>query len=66
VGIEKRKRTTRIDIRFLDGDKAGLVENVSGSRLPIPWSGVAGYDELMANWQRLDNDDLDETGEFAD
>lgn len=65
VGIEKRKRSTRVDIEFLDGDRAGLVENVSGSRLPRPWRDVAAYDELMASWQRLDNDDLDETEDWA-
>ena len=65
VGIEKRKQTTRVDIEFLDGDKAGLVDNVPGTRLPRPWSHVAKYDELMANWQRLDHDSLDETEDWA-
>ena len=40
-------------------------ENVPGTRLPRPWSEVAGYDELMANWQRLDHDVLDETEDWA-
>ncbi len=65
IGIEKRKQSTRVDIEFLDGDKAGHVDNVSGARLPRPWSDVADYDELMANWQRLDTDVLDETEEWA-
>lgn len=65
ISIEKRKQTTRVDIEFLDGEKVGRVENVSGNRLPRPWSDVAEYDELMANWQRLDHDSLDETEEWA-
>lgn len=65
VGIEKRKQTTRVDVEFLDGDKAGARENVPGTRLPRPWSDVGEYDELMANWQRLDQDALDETEDWA-
>ncbi|AEF35368.1 hypothetical protein JDM601_1368 [Mycolicibacter sinensis] len=37
VSIEKRKQTTRVDIKFLDGDKAGTRENVPGTRLPRRW-----------------------------
>src|ERR1700742_4420214 len=47
------------------GDKAGVRENVPGTRLPRPWSDVGEYDELMANWQRLDQDALDETEDGA-
>jgi hypothetical protein len=65
VSIEKRKQTTRVDIEFLDGDKAGARENVPGTRLPRRWCDVVEYDELMANWQRLDRDALDETEEWA-
>lgn len=61
----KRKQTTRVDIEFLDGDKAGVRENVPGTRLPRPWSDVCDYDELMANWQRLDQDALDDTEDWA-
>lgn len=65
IDIEKRKQTIRVDIEFLDGDKAGVRENVPGTRLPRPWNHVGAYDELMANWQRLDQDVLDETEESA-
>jgi hypothetical protein len=65
IGIEKRKQTTRVDIEFLDGDKAGVCENVPGTRLPRPWNEVAEYDELMANWQRLDQEALDDTEDWA-
>jgi hypothetical protein len=54
-----------LTIEFLDGEKAGRRDNVPGSRLPRPWSDVADYDELMANWQRLDCDSLDETEDWA-
>lgn len=65
VGIEKRKQTTRVDIEFLDGDRAGLHDNVPGVRLHGPWSTVAQFDERMANWQRLGNSDIDKTEESA-
>lgn len=65
IGIERRKQTTRVDIEFLDGVKAGVRDNVPGIRLPRAWSEVAEYDELMANWQRLDRNSLDETAEWA-
>ncbi len=64
-GIEKRKQTTRVDIEFLDGDRAGLHDNVPASRLHGLWSTVTEYDELMANWERLDHCCLDEAEEWA-
>lgn len=65
VGIEKRKQTTRVDIEFLDGGKAGARENVHGARLPRPWSDGVEYDALMANWQRLDRDSPDESEDWV-
>lgn len=65
ICVERRKQTTRVDIEFLDGDKAGFHDNVPGNRLRARWSEVAAYDELMANWQRLSGSDLDETEESA-
>jgi hypothetical protein len=53
LGIEKRKQTTRVDTEFLDGDRAGLRDNVPGGRLHGRWSEVEDFDERMANWQRL-------------
>lgn len=63
--IEKRKQSTRVDIEFLDGERAGRHENVPASRLHGPWSTVTEYDERMANWQRLDGGGLDPTEESA-
>jgi len=65
LAVEKRKQSTRVDIEFLDGEQAGLHDNVPATRLHGPWSTVAQYDERMANWQRLAGSDLDETEESA-
>lgn len=65
VGIEKRKQTTRVEIEFLDGAKRGHRDNVPGNRLPQPWGDVAEYDVLMAEWQRLDGNSLDEAEDWA-
>lgn len=65
AGIEKRKQTTRVDIEFLDGEKAGLRENVPGSGLHGPWSTVEFFHERMANWRRLSAIDIDEAEEAA-
>lgn len=65
LGIEKRKQTTRVDVEFLDGERAGVRDNIPSTRLHGPWSSVVEYDERMANWQRLDRDGLDETEEWA-
>jgi hypothetical protein len=54
VGIEKRKQSIRVDVEFLDGTKCGRRENIPGSRLNGTWSTVQAFDELRANWQRLD------------
>lgn len=65
LGVEKRKQTTRVDVEFLGGERAGVQDNIPATRLHGPWSSVAEYDERMANWQRLDCDGLDETEEWA-
>ncbi len=65
LGIEKRKQTTRVDVEFLDGERAGVQDNIPATRLHGSWSSVAEYDERMANWQRLNGDGLDETEEWA-
>lgn len=66
-GVEKRKQSIRVDIEFLDGTKAGRHENVAGTRLHGPWSGVEAFDELRANWLRLsgNGESLDETEQSA-
>ena len=61
LAIEKRKQTTRVDIEFLDGERAGRRENVPGTRLHGLWSTVVRYDRRMADWQRLSGVDVDET-----
>ena len=63
--IKKRKQSTRVDIEFLDGEKAGRRENVPGSRLHGPWSTVGAFDRRWANWQRLDGDGLDDVEQSA-
>lgn len=65
LGIEERKHTTRADIEYLDGKRAGKQENVPGSRLHGPWSGVAQFNEQMANWERIDGGRLDSVEESA-
>lgn len=65
LGIETRKQTIRVDIKFLDGEQAGLHENVPGTRLHGPWSTVEFFDERMANWSRLSGSPIDETEELA-
>lgn len=66
VAIDQRKKTPRYEVEFLDGEKAGIVENVPAGRLRGPWSGVEGYDEHMAHWQRfLDEEPLDSTEDGA-
>ncbi|MEU0509063.1 hypothetical protein [Amycolatopsis sp. NPDC006125] len=53
VAVDRRKKTARYEVEFLDGEDAGKQENVSANRLRGPWAEVAGYDEMMANWERL-------------
>lgn len=65
LAVEKRKQATRVDIEFLDGERAGICDNVPGTRLHGLWSAVAEYDERMANWQRLDSAVIDEIEESA-
>ncbi|MFV8172464.1 hypothetical protein [Mycolicibacterium peregrinum] len=66
VAIDQRKKTPRYEVEFLDGEKAGTVENVPAGRLRGAWSGVEGYDEYMAHWQRfLSEEPLDHTEDGA-
>lgn len=66
LAIDQRKKTPRYDVEFLDGEKAGTVENVPAGRLRGSWSEVEGYDEYMAHWQRfLDEEPLDSTEDGA-
>lgn len=65
LDIEKRKQTVRVDVEYLDGERAGVHENVPGTRLYGPWSAVTQFNERMANWERLGHSDIDETEESA-
>lgn len=65
LAVEKRKQTTRVDIKFLDGERVGQCDNVPANRLHGLWSTVTEYDERMANWQRLGSSELDEVEESA-
>jgi hypothetical protein len=62
VTITMKKTSARLEVAFLD-DQDGRVENVPGSRLPVPWGEVTSYDAMMANWKRIDELALDRTEE---
>lgn len=53
LDIEEKKQSVRADVEFLDGERAGIQENVSGRRLKTLWSKVVDYDRRMAEWERL-------------
>lgn len=65
VEVDARKKNPRYDIEFLEGEKMGTLESIPGSRLRGPWAGVREYDELMANWERLDQVQLTDHEESA-
>ncbi|NTW39443.1 MAG: hypothetical protein HGA44_06070 [Cellulomonadaceae bacterium] len=65
VADQREGRPPRVEVEFLDDQKAGTVKKVSPSRLCGPWSGVATFDALMANWARVSVHELDETEETA-
>jgi len=64
-GIARDRRKSRVDIEFLDGKKAGALETVPGGRLKVPWCQAGGYNDVMANWGRLDEEKLDEVEDLA-
>lgn len=63
--VNDHERRHRRVIQFLDGDKAGTVEDVPAKRLREPWENVTAYDTLMENWQRIDDADLTDTERYA-
>lgn len=65
VGIDERKRSVRYDIEFLNGDKAGTVENIPAGRLRGPWANVRDFDEHMALWERFCEQAMDEHEDAA-
>lgn len=54
LSIEQKKQSFRADVEFLDGDRAGTLENVPGRRLKAPWNDVANDGLMAAAWERLD------------
>ena len=65
LSIDRRKHTTRALIEFLEGERAGVVEDVPAGRLRCPWSRVAEHDTRMANWQRISGYELTPVEERA-
>jgi hypothetical protein len=60
MAVMPKKTSARVEVRFLD-DPDERTENVPGSRLRVPWTEVAPFDAMMANWQRLNDLELDST-----
>lgn len=65
VEIDRRKKTPRYVVEFLDGDKVGTTENVPGGRLRGPWANIREYDTAMANWERIDQVQLTDAEQSA-
>lgn len=63
--VNRSKRSVRVVVEWLDGDQSGHVEDVPAGRLRGLWEDVTAFDELMANWNRIDGYDLDSTEERA-
>jgi hypothetical protein len=55
VNEDKRKR---IEVEFLNGDKAGIVESTPQGRLKAHWSTVTEYDWWQKQWQSIDGGGL--------
>lgn len=65
VETTKNRHNVRATVEYLDGEDAGRTENVPGSRLRVPWSEAAEFDERMANWDRLDQEQITEHESYA-
>lgn len=65
VATDQRKKLPRYDVEFLDGEKAGVVENVPGSRLRGSWAGVSEYDRRMTFWARFVDEAMDSAEDAA-
>ncbi|NKS62346.1 hypothetical protein GS966_19885 [Rhodococcus hoagii] len=53
LALEPKRQSFSADVEFLEGERAGMRENVSGRRLKAPWCDVAAYDQRMGDWERL-------------
>ena len=56
--ITPKKASASVEVEFVD-DAARRVQTVSSSRLKVRWSGVEAYDARQADWQRIDDFELD-------
>jgi hypothetical protein len=65
TAIHEKKRSYRAEVLFREGDAAGTTENVPANRLHGRWADATKYDELMANWRRLDEFELTQSEESA-
>ncbi|WP_446224817.1 hypothetical protein ACTWPB_06715 [Nocardia sp. IBHARD005] len=66
MAIDKRPRSVRVEVEFLDGEKSGQRENTPSGRLHGHWRTVGQYDEFMRNWSRLAAEgDISEVEESA-
>lgn len=60
IAIREGKRSSRVDLEFLDHPDAPPVEDLPAGRLRVPWSEVVAFDERMAAWDRLADEDITE------
>lgn len=65
INVVRDKHKVRVDVEFVDGANAGQTQSVSGNRLPVLWRDVEAYDRLMASWQLLEAETIDEVEEIA-
>ena len=63
--ITPTKQKPRVEVKFLDGGKAGVIEVVPSIRLRGMWSEVAEYDGMQANWSSIEGFDMSETEDVA-
>ena len=65
IEIYQGKQSFRAEIEFLDDEQVGVRKTVLGNRLRGLWSEVEAFDQLMANWQSLEDfkvTDVEECG----
>lgn len=63
--VVRDKQKVWVEIEFANGVNVGQKQSVSGNRLSVLWRDVEAYDLLMANWQRIEAEPIDEVGEFV-
>ncbi|MEU8158774.1 hypothetical protein [Micromonospora parva] len=58
--VTPKKASASIEVEFLDDDGAGhRLQTVSSARLKARWADVEAYDARQADWQRIDDFELD-------